>query len=92
MYETLVPLPEGSRSIEFAFTDGVVYDTNNGAFYHIPLEQTVTEKQLDTPIESASPNTKVSELDPLKASLLKFISPSQAEWSFRFQRVLHGIL
>ncbi|GJD08087.1 hypothetical protein Gasu2_23980 [Galdieria sulphuraria] len=67
LYEVLVPLPEGSVSVEFAFTDGVVYDTNHGAFYHIPLEQFVTEEENNSHhIENVSENTKLSELDPLK--------------------------
>ncbi|GJQ13412.1 hypothetical protein GpartN1_g5203.t1 [Galdieria partita] len=67
MYEVCVPLPEGSLSLEFAFTDGVVYDTNNGAFYHIPLEQLCTEEENSQLVaEKISQNTKLSELDPLK--------------------------
>jgi hypothetical protein len=64
-YEIYVPLPEGSRSVEFVVTDGVVYDTNNGAFYHIPLQQLVTEQDSHE-AENSSKDKEISELDPLK--------------------------
>eukprot|EP00871_Galdieria_phlegrea_P005606 jgi/Galph1/6046/GphlegSOOS_G4742.1 len=45
-YEISVPLFETVRSVEFSITDGVVYDTNNGAFFHIPIAQESSQTTL----------------------------------------------